>query len=121
MDLVTEHNIAPGTLYENCLLFDGGSAVLNEMDLHEASEHGSTVLKFKGKFQEAESVNKNKRMYPYSILDSNVKRLEETMDAGGLVGELDHPTDSIVHFANASHKIVRLWWENKKIHLSAEK
>src|SRR5690606_16710746 len=29
----------------------------------------------------------------------------------GLVGELDHPTDSIIHFEKASHLITDLWWE----------
>jgi hypothetical protein len=28
-----------------------------------------------------------------------------------LIGELDHPTDSIVHFSNASHLVTKLWWE----------
>jgi hypothetical protein len=68
-------------------------------------------MKFRGKFQEADAVNKNKRMYPHNILDENMQRLQETIDDGGLVGELDHPTDSIIHFANASHKITKLWWE----------
>jgi hypothetical protein len=51
-------------------------------------------------------------MYPYTILDENMRRLQESIDEGGLVGELDHPSDSIIHFANASHKINKLWWEN---------
>ena len=33
------------------------------LDLNESTDRGLT--KFKGKFQEAEAVNKNKRMYPY--------------------------------------------------------
>jgi hypothetical protein len=80
------------------------------LDLLE-STNGGRRTKFRGKFQEAEAVNKNKRMYPYSILDENIGRLQETITAGGLVGELDHPTDSIIHFANASHKITKLWWD----------
>jgi hypothetical protein len=86
------------------------------MDLHEATggqlAPSGKRTKFRGKFQEAEAVNKNKRMYPRSILAENMDRLQETIKEGGLIGELDHPTDSIIHFANASHKITRLWWEN---------
>jgi hypothetical protein len=49
------------------------------------------------------------------VLDDNVKALNEAIEGGGLIGELDHPTDSIVHFANASHKITKLWWEGKTL------
>jgi len=71
----------------------------------------SGLLKFRGKFQEANAVNKNKRMYTYDILSKNVERLQDALEHRGLIGELDHPTDSIVHFDKASHVITKLWWE----------
>ncbi len=80
-----------------------------ELSMNESSEKGLT--KFRGKFQEAEAVNKNKRMYSYSVLNENVKKLQECVKARGLVGELDHPEDSIIHFEKASHVITKLWWE----------
>lgn len=114
MDLLLEHEMVPGTVYENRLILGGGCcAVLNEMDLRESSGSGAGLVKFRGKFQEADAVNKNKRTYPFGVLEENVKNLKEAIENGGLIGELDHPTDSIVHFANASHKITRLWWEGK--------
>lgn len=114
MDLLLEHEMVPGTIYENRLILGtGGCAILNEMDLHEATGSGGGLVKFRGKFQEADAVNKNKRTYPFEVLAENVKNLKESIDGGGLIGELDHPTDSIVHFANASHKITKLWWEGK--------
>jgi hypothetical protein len=80
------------------------------MDLKESNiEKG--IIRFKGKFQEAEAINKNKRMYPFGVLDENVQRLKEVVGKRGLVGELDHPTDSIIHFKDASHVITNLWWE----------
>lgn len=116
MQLLLEHDLTPGTVYENRLILGGGCcAVLNEMDLHEATATGGSVVKFRGKFQEADAINKNKRTYPYDVLNTNVKALTEAIASGGLIGELDHPTDSIVHFANASHKITKLWWEGKTL------
>lgn len=97
---------------ESILLLEGDSCHRMNcyMNLNEAvSDRGLTT--FRGKFQEAEAVNKNKRMYPYVVLDENVKRLQEVVSGRGLVGELDHPQDSIIHFTNASHVITKLWWE----------
>jgi len=114
VQLLLEHEMVPGTIYENRLILGGGGcAILNEMDLHEAAGSSGNLVKFRGKFQEADAINKNKRTYPFDVLSDNVKSLQETIKNGGLIGELDHPTDSIVHFANASHKITKLWWEGK--------
>jgi hypothetical protein len=79
------------------------------LSLNESSERGLT--KFRGKFQEANKENKNHRVYTFEALDTNVKKLEECVKARGLVGELDHPEDSIIHFEKASHVITKLWWE----------
>lgn len=81
-----------------------------ELELSESTS-GRGLVKFRGKFQEAEAVNKNKRMYPWDVLDENVQRLQECVTDRRLVGELDHPTDSIIHFANASHVVTKLWWD----------
>lgn len=94
-----------------CLLIDCcGDFSLN---LNEAADKG--LSKFRGKFQEAEAVNKNKRIYPYGVLDENLKKLLPIVEARGLVGELDHPTDSIVHFEKCSHVITKLWWEGNNL------
>jgi hypothetical protein len=60
-----------------------------ELALNESNNTGKCI--FRGKFQEANAVNKNKRMYPYDVLATNVVRLEESMQARSLYGELDHP------------------------------
>ncbi len=94
----------------NYLLVDSCQGSGFYMDLLESTEKGR-LRKFRGKFQEAEAINKNKRIYPYQILDENLSRLKDTIGEGGLVGELDHFSDSIIHFANACHKITKLWWD----------
>lgn len=89
---------------------ESGGFVLN---LNESTKDGLT--RFKGKFQEAEAVNKNGRRYPFQVLDENVKKLIPIAEARGLIGELDHPADSVVHFEKASHVITKLWWEGNKL------
>jgi hypothetical protein len=81
------------------------------LELHEGATTKHGLVKFRGKFQEAEAVNKNKRMYPFDVLSENVGRLQEAIKHRRLVGELDHPTDSIIHFGNSSHVVTKLWWE----------
>lgn len=101
---------------DNMLLIDCCNDSGFEFELNEneaTSERG--LVKFRGKFQEAEAVNKNKRMYPFDVLDENVKRLQEALEDRRLVGELDHPTDSIIHFADASHVITKLWWDGNTL------
>ena len=123
MNLLCEHSSTPGTYYEDRLICDGGYGILNEMviakDLKESAgeskKDNEKLVKFRGKFQEADAINKNQRMYPYMVLDVNVKRLAEAIKGGGLIGEADHPADSIIHFANCSHKITKLWWEGKTL------
>jgi hypothetical protein len=116
--LLTEHQCIPGKVYSDCLLVENVGFLLNECDLHESANvksGGKGLLTFKGKFQEAESVNKNKRMYPFGVLDENIKRLSETVKTRGLIGELDHPTDSIVHYKDCSHLVTKLWWDGNTL------
>ena len=113
--ILLEHtNFSAGDVYENSLIFGGVGGIINEMTLNESTGINGG-LTFRGKFQEAEAVNKNKRLYPRAVLETNVKSLLPTIKSNGLVGELDHPSDSIVHFKEASHKITKLWWENNTL------
>jgi hypothetical protein len=114
MLLLENHNSAiyePGKSY---LIVDHCNGSYAELQLVESSD-GSGRVRFRGKFQEADAENKNKRIYPFSVLDENVKKLGDVIGDRRLVGELDHPTDSILHFANASHLITKLWWEGNTL------
>lgn len=121
MQLLLEHELVPGAYLENRLIYGlGGTAILNEMELtetviSESADPAARYVVFRGKFQEANAINKNKRMYPFDVLDENVKRLYESIKSGGLLGELDHPENSIIHFKEASHKITKLWWDNQTL------
>lgn len=109
--LLENNQYSPGICFEESLIYGGIGGILNEMvSINESTDY-SKPLKFRGKFQEADAVNKNKRMYPFEILDKNVKVLHNLIDENGLCGELDHPSDSIIHFKEVSHKITKLWWE----------
>ena len=101
------------------LLVDDWCGGAMEIDLNE-SNTTKGLIKFRGKFQEHTRPNKNKRRYTFESLDENVKRLNDVIKSRGLVGELDHPTDSIIHFKEASHVITRLWWDGPVLMGEAE-
>jgi hypothetical protein len=69
-------------------------------------------LYIKGPFLQAECVNRNKRRYPMSILEKEVKRYSDLyIDKGRALGELGHPTGPTVNLDRVSHKIVELYRE----------
>jgi len=65
-------------------------------------------LKFKGIFSEAERPNGNKRVYSRTLLEREVKKLQGQINDRRLLGELDHPSDEVVHLGNVSHVITKL-------------
>ena len=77
-------------------------------------------MRVRGLFQEAHKKNGNKRVYERSLLEREVSKLQPVLKERRLVGELDHPTDEIVHLTNASHVITGLHMEGNKVIGEAE-
>jgi len=86
-----------------------------EILTNEGAGSNPGSVRFKGKFQEADIQNKNKRVYSYAILERERARLTPIIEQNRLFGELDHPADSIIHLENASHLITKLWWEGSSM------
>jgi hypothetical protein len=62
-----------------------------------------------GIFLQSECVNRNGRMYPFSIMEREVKRYDENyVQKGRALGELGHPDGPTVNLDRVSHKIVAL-------------
>jgi len=69
-------------------------------------------LYIKGPFLQAETVNKNRRRYPISILEREVNRYnDEYVKKGRALGELGHPNGPTVNLDRVSHKITNLYRE----------
>jgi hypothetical protein len=97
---------------EKFLICDCVGSTSFEIITNESTGSDSGSVRFKGKFQEANTQNKNKRIYSYDILERERIRLEPIIEQNRLFGELDHPADSIIHLENASHLITKLWWKD---------
>ena len=64
----------------------------------------------KGIFLQSECVNRNGRMYPFSIMEREVNRYNESyVQKGRALGELGHPDGPTVNLDRVSHKITELY------------
>ena len=77
-------------------------------------------MKVRGLFQEARKQNGNKRVYARPLLEREIKKLQGPLKERRLVGELDHPSNEVVHLTNASHIITGLHMEGNKVIGEAE-
>jgi len=77
--------------------------------LTEEKENGDKEYKIKGIFMQSEVKNRNGRLYPFEVLDKEVKRYnKEYIEEKRAFGELGHPDGPIVNLERASHMITSL-------------
>jgi hypothetical protein len=71
---------------------------------------GEKTMFIKGIFLQSECVNRNGRLYPFSIMEREVKRYSENyVQKGRALGELGHPDGPTVNLDRVSHKITELY------------
>jgi len=84
--------------------------------LTEAKKDGSKKYSIEGVFMQAESKNRNGRIYPRGVMESAVnKYTEEQVSKGRAVGELNHPEGPTVNLDKVSHKIDSLNWKGNDV------
>lgn len=87
---------------------------IESVEVITEERNGQKNLFIKGVFLQSECVNRNGRMYPYAIMEREVKRYNENYVAKGrALGELGHPDGPTVNLDRVSHKIVSLTCEGK--------
>lgn len=71
--------------------------------------------------QSADKPNRNKRVYPRSILERECSRYNESsIRMRKALGELDHPDSNVVNLKNVSHLVTEIWWEGNDVHGNIE-
>ena len=72
-------------------------------------EKGKKDMKIRGIFMQAETKNRNGRLYPKEVLMKEVSRYnKEFITQGRAFGELGHPEGPTVNLDRVSHMITRL-------------
>ena len=75
----------------------------------EANENGKKKYIIEGVFAQAETKNRNGRIYPMAVMEKAVgKYVGDQVSKGRAVGELNHPEGPTVNLDKVSHKIESL-------------
>lgn len=82
----------------------------------EKKEDGKNAFVIEGIFMQAESKNRNGRIYGRDILENAVnKYVNEQVLTGRAVGELNHPEGPSINLDKVSHKITELRFEGNNV------
>lgn len=84
--------------------------------LTEASESGKKYYYIEGVFMQSEIKNRNGRMYPRSVMESEVNRYTSTKISNKTAyGELGHPSGPTINPERISHLIENLSWDGNNV------
>ena len=79
-------------------------------------KNGKKNTVIEGIFMQAESKNRNGRVYPRDVMESAVnKYVTEQVSKGRAVGELNHPEGPTINLDKVSHRITELTWDGNNV------
>ena len=82
---------------------------IENVKLITEEKNGKKLLYIEGVFLQSELKNRNGGMYPFSVLDREVKRYnEEYVKSKRALGELGHPDGPTINLDRVSHRITDL-------------
>ena len=84
--------------------------------LTEQNDNGEKTYAIEGIFMQAETKNRNGRIYPREVMNKAVgKYINDQVSKGRAVGELNHPEGPTVNLDKVSHKIDSLDWKGNDV------
>ncbi|BBC78239.1 head maturation protease [Escherichia phage EcS1] len=88
------------------------------LESHDGSDSGlKPGLYIEGVFMQAEVVNRNKRLYPKTILEKAVSNyIKEQVQTKQALGELNHPPRANVDPMQAAIIIEEMWWKGNDVY-----
>lgn len=86
---------------------------LNESEKREIRDNGATFLT--GVLQRSDTKNGNGRIYPRSVLERENENYQKIISEHRALGELDHCDESVINLKNASHMVVKTWWNGNDL------
>jgi len=90
--------------------------VESELNYLTEEKDGKRRYVIEGIFMQADSKNRNGRIYPRAVMEQAVnKYVTEQVSKGRAVGELNHPEGPTINLDKVSHKITELRWEGSNV------
>ncbi len=88
----------------------------SNLDYITEEKNGRKSVVIEGIFMQAESKNRNGRIYPRDVMETAVnKYVTEQVITGRAVGELNHPDGPAINLDKVSHRITDLSWEGNNV------
>ena len=88
----------------------------SNLDYITEEQNGKKSVVIEGIFMQAESKNRNGRIYPRDVMETAVnKYVTEQVIKGRAVGELNHPDGPAINLDKVSHRITDLSWEGNNV------
>ena len=87
-----------------------------ELNYIVEAKDGRKSVVIEGIFMQAESKNRNGRVYPRVVMESAVNRyVNEQVLRNRAVGELNHPEGPTINLDKVSHRITELKWDGNNV------
>jgi len=88
----------------------------SELNYIVEAKDGKKNTVIEGIFMQAESKNRNGRVYPRDVMEKAVnKYVTEQVAKGRAVGELNHPDGPTINLDKVSHRITELSWDGNNV------
>lgn len=92
----------------------------NAKTIEEAKRLNGGKIILKGILQKADTLNQNGRVYPKAVLEREVRNYQKFINERRAIGELDHPSTSVVELKNGSHIITEAYLDGDVVYGTIE-
>lgn len=88
----------------------------SHLEVLTETKGGKKSYAIEGVFAQAESKNRNGRIYPKAVMEKAVDRyVTDQIKTGRAVGELNHPDGPTINLDKVSHRITSMEWRNNDV------
>ncbi len=88
---------------------------LDAKSIKESREQNGGKVVLRGIMQRADAVNQNGRIYPKHVLEREMNNYQKFINERRAMGELDHPTASVINLQNVSHIVTEAHWDGEAV------
>lgn len=84
--------------------------------IEESKRQNNGRVLLRGVLQKADTLNQNGRIYPKAVLEREVRNYQKFIKERRAIGELDHPSTSVVELKNGSHIVTEAWFDGDVVY-----